>query len=94
MSAQAKFVFWWENVGANNEPLPFFNLASNGSTVDGETLLSKYGIPLPLFPSYETWKRETNAKRRCFRCWKTTKGVNDLARHREVVHHERLQVAV
>jgi len=78
MSGRATFVFWWENAGDNNEHLPFFNVVENdkgminGSTVDGDALLAEYGIPLPLFPDFKTWKREVEAGRKCRHCWAST----------------------
>src|SRR5258708_9813282 len=72
------------NVISNDKSLP------NGSTIGGGTLLTQYGINLPMFPSLETWKQETEAKRKCFRCWAVTRGNEDLLHHRAAVHHEKL----
>lgn len=94
MNGKAKFVFWWDSFDRQGTPMPFFiivesrnGIATVGSTVSAASLLA-YQIPLPLFPSYETWKRETTAKHKCFRCWATTRGDADLFRHRQIVHNE------
>lgn len=93
MSGRARFAFWWEDAGDNGENLPFFNVIENdkgmknGSTVDAASLLSsKYEIPLPLFPSYETWRREIAEKRRCRYCWAVVRSVADNERHIEIQH--------
>lgn len=71
------------------KPEPIFSLwmeRSNGhSDVCGETLL-KAGKPLPLFPDYQTWRREVSSKRRCGRCWRVVRGLADLIRHGETNH--------
>lgn len=96
MAGKAKFVFWWEGAVEDGQPVPFFNVVENdrglenGSTVDGDSLLKDYGIPVPLFPDFKTWKREVSLKRRCFRCWAVVRGHRDLLRHRQMVHHETL----
>ncbi len=92
MSGRAKFVFWWEDATDDHQPLPFFNVIendlgkSNGSTVDGGSLQKEYGIPLPLFPSYETWVREVSEKQRCGRCWAALRGKADLEQHLRTNH--------
>lgn len=99
MSGRAKFVFWLTSEFPDIPSEPMFNVIendrgiNNGSTVCGQNLIDTYGIPVPLFPSLETWRRETAEKRRCFRCWRVTRGAADLAHHRTVVHHERLVLA-
>lgn len=96
MAGKARFMFWWDGLGDNGEPLPCFNVVendkgiSNGSTVDGTALLEQYGIPLPLFPSYETWRRETAAKRRCGKCWAVTRGRPDASHHLQNFHKQHI----
>lgn len=96
MSGQAKFVHWFVSPYSDIPSEPMFNVVRNdkglpnGSTVSGQTLLEQYEILLPLFPSMETWQRETAAKRRCFRCWAVTRGATDAIRHRIHYHNENL----
>lgn len=92
MSGKARFVFYWENAGDNGEPIPFFTVLkndrgiNNGSTIDGQQLLEQYGIPLPLFPDYKTWKHNVVSKRRCGRCWAVTRCMGDYVHHNEIHH--------
>lgn len=97
MSNRAKFVHWLESPFSDIPSEPMFNIIGNettlarGSTLCGGTLLAA-GINLPLFPSLETWKRETESKRRCFRCWAVTRNYSDWVHHREAVHGEKVTV--
>lgn len=72
-----------------DKPEPMFGLwmpNSNGfSDVSGETVLAA-GKPLPLFPDYKTWRNEVSGKRRCGRCWRVTRGADDLLRHTQISH--------
>jgi hypothetical protein len=74
-------------------PEPIFALwitdVNGYSDVSGETLL-KQGKPIPLFPDYQTWRREVSTKRRCGRCWRVVRGTVDLARHCELIHKTKL----
>lgn len=94
MSGKAKFVHWMITGFDDIPNEPMFNVIendkgyNNGSTVTGEALLQVYGIPVPLFPDLKTWKHETQAKRRCFRCWKVTRGFRDWLHHRITIHGE------
>jgi hypothetical protein len=61
-------------------PEPMFQ-APDRSTVCGQSLIDRYGLPLPLFPSYETWITLVAAKKRCGRCNAALRGGADLANH-------------
>lgn len=94
MSGRAKFVHWLVSPFEDIPSEPLFNVVENdkglpnGSTIGGGTLMTQYGINLPLFPDLKTWQRETDAKRKCFRCWASVRGATDLQRHREKQHGE------
>lgn len=56
------------------------------SDVCSETLLQT-GRPLPLTPTYSTWRREVALKHRCGRCWAVVRGQADLAHHSKAQHN-------
>lgn len=95
MSGRAKFVHWLVSPFSDIPSEPMFNVISNdkglpnGSTIGGGTLLATYGINLPLFPDLKTWRRETEAKRKCFRCWASLRGTQaDYVNHLDRAHNE------
>ena len=81
---QAAFVCYWEM--PDEKPEPMFRVLANsdmlavGSTVGGVTLM-QYGVALPLFPDFKTWRRMVDLKRRCGRCWQAMRGAADLNHH-------------
>lgn len=74
MKGKAVFSFY-DAIGLNGEQTPCFTVVkdefgdANYSTVSGETLLSTFRMPLPLFPSYETWKHQIENKEKCKYCY-------------------------
>lgn len=71
------------------KPEPIFALWMPGlraySDVSGEKVMAA-GRSLPLFPDYKTWRRLVLSKRRCGRCWASTRGIPDLLRHLKIHH--------
>ncbi|HYF37194.1 MAG TPA: hypothetical protein VD994_17975 [Prosthecobacter sp.] len=89
------FAFYWEHAGENGEPVAFYNvpMGESMSTMARETL-EKTGAAIPETPTYEEWKKEVGAKRRCGKCWDVTRGPNDYVRHLQLNHFFRPRVAV
>lgn len=63
-----------------DRPEPIFR-APDGSSVGGDTIINRYGLPVPLFPSYETWLKLVAEKKRCGRCYAALRGLPDLTNH-------------
>lgn len=66
-----RFVYWWDGLGENGEPIAVYR-DEKGSDVTGASLLAA-GHPLPLTPTYETWKKLTQSGDRCPKCWSAEK---------------------
>jgi len=63
------------------------------SDLSGETMLAR-GIPLPVTPSFNTWKQEVYSGRRCGSCWaKLPRGLAAVAAHHEERHLPRRKEA-
>lgn len=76
-----KFKYYLEGL---ERPIPMFGIwierLKGYSDVNGETVLES-GLPLPFFPSYETWRDMVISKKRCGRCWAITRHALDLSNH-------------
>jgi hypothetical protein len=96
MNAKVEFAYYFET-GDKDVGMPSFHVV--WSTIAGLPSRSHIGLseleaanfPVPKYPSYKTWLRETAAKRRCFRCWATTKTHADWVHHRLAQHGERVK---
>jgi len=79
----ARFVYWWPQAG-DGEDLAFYR-NDIGSDVTAETLLAS-GQPIPLTPTFSTWRDMVDQKSRCGLCWAVTRGRDDFKRHLDLNH--------
>lgn len=58
---------------------------TKGSHLSDDTLHER-GIPIPLTPTYQTWKNLVEAKRTCGRCFHFLRNEADRAHHMKTNH--------
>lgn len=85
MNIKVKFSYYWEP--DDEKPFPDYRVVKSrnpdipmDSHISRKTCL-KHGIEIPATPTYEEWKKQTQNKKRCYRCWKITRTFDDYNRH-------------
>lgn len=78
-----RFKYYLEYPGM--EPIAYYS-SPEDSDVSGETLL-KMNIPIPLTPTFNTWKQVIATDRRCVRCWACFRSLAERNHHMEKNHY-------
>ena len=91
-NAKAKFIGYMID---GEFHFPLYNVLKSdhvdmiGSTVSAETLLDELHIPIPLTPTFQTWKHFVEVGRRCRYCFAALEG-----RYPGCVHYPHPSVKV
>lgn len=82
---RARFVYYQEGPLIAGFPYAVYR-DENNSDISAEELYRR-GQPIPLTPTYSTWRNLVDTKKRCGKCFAYVRQrVSDLQFHRKVVH--------